>query len=384
MLDNPLISIIMPVYNAKRFLESAIESILSQSLENFELILIDDGSFDGSASICDDFAKRDSRIILVHQKNMGTSFARNVGLKMAKGKYVAFCDHDDEFSPEMLKSNYEIAEEYKADVVCCSVKIFYPRDEGTFIHTLSQPTKVYGLNSRSELVIDLKYNNNTLFGYVWNHLYRRDVIENLKFDVRFRHGHEDQVFNLCTINHLKGNFVFNESTFYKHYSRLNSSSKTFDKEINKTIQEDLILFDYEYNFAIKYGNCHQVNGGHVLASHLYALHYRSCFRYQREFKAVRKCDYISKYPLPLTMAEKILLFSFRKVYPLFKVLCGMNWARYIPGKKEMILSSNGSDFWESPLCSFFWNLYASSRGRWLFSICNTIVRIVLIPFNILR
>ncbi len=102
MKNAGLISIIVPVYNAEKYFCQCIESILTQSYSNFELILIDDGSPDRCSELCDEYARLDSRIKTIHQKNSGVSVARNTGLKVAKGEYVVFCDSDDEVKPDYL------------------------------------------------------------------------------------------------------------------------------------------------------------------------------------------------------------------------------------------------------------------------------------------
>lgn len=378
---NPQISIIMPVYNAKFYVRKAIESVLNQSFESIELILVDDGSCDGSASICDEFSSKDSRVIVVHQENHGTSFARNVGLSIAKGEYVTFCDHDDEYSAELLKENYDFAKKYDADVICSSVKIFYPNGKGFLVHTLSQPTKIYYHENQIELVAELKYNNNTLFGYVWNHLYRRELIQELKFDTNFKHGHEDQVFNMNVLNRLNGPFVFNSSACYHHFSRPNSSSKNLNEDL---VQENLLLFDYEYAFARRFANANIDNGGHVLVADLYVLYDKCISNSRKNLKLFRKCDYIAHYPLALSISEKVLLFCFRTCFPLFKFLCKMNWARYIPGEKEMTLSGEEALFWDTPICGFLLNLFKSERNRWLFDLCNFGVKVITLPFRLFK
>ncbi len=100
--NSPLISIIVPVHNSERFLYRCIDSILRQNYSYFELILIDDGSIDSSGAICDEYANIDHRIVVIHQKNMGVSSARNNGLYIARGKYITFCDSDDELLPDYL------------------------------------------------------------------------------------------------------------------------------------------------------------------------------------------------------------------------------------------------------------------------------------------
>ena len=114
---DPLISVVMPVYNARQYVGKAIESVLQQSYSQLELILVDDGATDGSGDICDRYAKLDSRIIVIHQKNGGISSARNRALQAASGKYIAFCDHDDEMLPHCLEDAVLAMESKQADMV---------------------------------------------------------------------------------------------------------------------------------------------------------------------------------------------------------------------------------------------------------------------------
>lgn len=111
------ISIIVPVYNAERYLSNTISNILCQEFTDFELLLIDDGSTDSSGQLCDEWSLKDSRIKVLHQKNMGVSEARNSGLKIAQGDYIAFVDNDDLIHPQMYEILIGIAEKESADIV---------------------------------------------------------------------------------------------------------------------------------------------------------------------------------------------------------------------------------------------------------------------------
>ena len=111
------VSVIMPVYNGEKFLETTVKTILDQSLDDLELILVNDGSKDGSAKLCDEFAQMDPRVRVIHQKNQGICGARNTGLNAARGEYIAFADQDDDCLPGWLSDNYEVAKEYDADLV---------------------------------------------------------------------------------------------------------------------------------------------------------------------------------------------------------------------------------------------------------------------------
>ena len=100
----PKVSIIVPIYNSEAHLSRCIDSILAQTLTDFELILVNDGSQDNSGKICDNYAQKDSRIIVLHKENGGTSSARNVGLKKSRGEYITFVDSDDTIYPHYLTS----------------------------------------------------------------------------------------------------------------------------------------------------------------------------------------------------------------------------------------------------------------------------------------
>ena len=117
---NPAITIIVPVYNAEKFLHRCLDSIIYQTFTNWECILIDDGSPDNSGAICDDYVARDSRFRVIHQKNKGVSAARNAGLDSAKGNWIGFVDSDDWIEPNMYEYLYNNTQKMKADCVICS------------------------------------------------------------------------------------------------------------------------------------------------------------------------------------------------------------------------------------------------------------------------
>lgn len=115
----PLLSIIVPVYNGKRYLSECLDSILAQTFSSFEVLLVDDGSADGSAQLCDDYAARDPRIRVAHKENGGVSSARALGLGMARGAYIGFVDSDDVIEPGMYQRLVELAERHDAEIACC-------------------------------------------------------------------------------------------------------------------------------------------------------------------------------------------------------------------------------------------------------------------------
>lgn len=123
---NPLISVIVPIYNTAKYLPKCLDSIINQTYQNLEIILIDDGSTDDSGKIADQYAHKNSRIKVIHQKNQGLSGARNTGIKKTTGAYITFVDSDDYIEPKMIEHLISSLYKTRADVSCCSFKEVYP------------------------------------------------------------------------------------------------------------------------------------------------------------------------------------------------------------------------------------------------------------------
>ena len=115
----PLVSVIIPVYNVAPYLEEALESVINQSYNNLEILVIDDGSTDGSEIICEEYAARDKRIRVIYQVNGGLSDARNTGLDLAAGEYIAFLDSDDAYRSNMIEVMLRAVMRYQADIIIC-------------------------------------------------------------------------------------------------------------------------------------------------------------------------------------------------------------------------------------------------------------------------
>ena len=217
--EKVLVSVIMPVYNAGGFLKSAIESILSQSLQEIELILVDDGSTDGSAVLCDGFAQVDSRVVVIHQKNGGICNARNTALKIARGKYVAFSDHDDEYLPGLLEDTFKRAEQDNADIVKFCKKEYIISD-GIIVRT--RETKLTNLTINRNQIADsyLTLLNKKILDCVWDSLIRRDLIikNGVLFDESFKAGGEDIDFITRLLKYVNVLSLIN-NTYYLHYIR---------------------------------------------------------------------------------------------------------------------------------------------------------------------
>ena len=136
-MNNPKISIIVPVYNGEKYLEKCVDSIIHQTERDIEVILVDNGSLDLSGEMCDAFAEKDNRIKVIHQPNNGVSFARNTGIENAKGDYIGFVDADDWIDIDMYDSLLKEASRSEADVVMCDATTVYSNGE-TQADTITQ------------------------------------------------------------------------------------------------------------------------------------------------------------------------------------------------------------------------------------------------------
>ena len=193
-MPNSLITIIVPVYNSEKTLHRCVDSILDQTYQNFEILLINDGSKDHSGDICDEYAKRDTRVRVFHKENNGVSAARNTGLDNAKGAWVSFVDSDDWISSEYLNVLYKEAIVTNADVVTCD---FFEvgRNGIRMCNAFDWSAKNFtdinsiGKGQLLSVVISLSY------GTVWNSIIAKDLINmrDLRFDINYKYG-EDTLF----------------------------------------------------------------------------------------------------------------------------------------------------------------------------------------------
>ena len=194
----PSISVIMPVYQAERFLKASVESVLAQTFSDWELLLVDDGCRDGSPALCDGFAQRDDRVRVIHkEKNAGVSAARNSGLEAADGEYIAFLDADDGFEPKTLETLWCLREQAGADTAACAHLNLRP--DGTSWPDLVLPGGDYDKEQiREKIVAPLlgeRLAAPVFNGFIWRYLFSAQVIR--EAGLRFEGAYlEDELFLL--------------------------------------------------------------------------------------------------------------------------------------------------------------------------------------------
>lgn len=226
-----LVSIIVPVFKAERFLARCIESILEQTYTNFELILVVDGSPDNSGIICDNYAKRDVRIKVIHQKNKGVSAARNAGIELAKGEYIYFCDSDDYIDKNLINDNLQIILAKNADIVCFN----YFEVHAGVMKNSNEFKKGY-----TDLDILFPFLNGKSSRCVWNKIFSISVWKELRFPVGMNYA--EDYFALSRAYILATKIVANEKAYY-FYNLDNEQSLVHIKGKNYMYSDFIVTFE---------------------------------------------------------------------------------------------------------------------------------------------
>lgn len=244
------LSIIIPVYNAEKYIKKCMDSILCQSFKDFEILLIDDGSKDSSGKICDEYAETDERVKAYHIENGGPSRARNFGIKKAEGIYIEFVDADDQLALGALEKMYRFAKENDPEIIIANTQVVTVNEEIKNILSIEERDKV-------EIKTYLKTLNTTrkaiLLHYIWNKWYKREVIVNneIFFDENERLG-EDFLFNCELVN--KSTQIFRaDIMLYKYYKRDNGSlsGKYIENELSRRRKMDSAFLNLYENKNLK-------------------------------------------------------------------------------------------------------------------------------------
>ena len=273
-MDNSIcgISIIVPVYKAENYLDRCIESLLKQSFNDYEIILVDDGSPDSSGEICDRYAQEHNNIYVIHTENRGVGAARQCGLDNARGKYVIHADPDDWVEKDMLTTLYRTAEECNADMVICD---YYVNDFTTGSNLLIKQSP-YSLKA-DEVLKEMLHR---LHGSCWNKLVRRKCFAdfNITFPTEFSLN-EDLYINLSLLkNDISIAYV--PEAFYHYSVGLNNNSivkssnysiQTFKEDLNKRRQFLEMMVNHKYynevNMCITFGLVARAYNSGFFSSH---------------------------------------------------------------------------------------------------------------------
>lgn len=217
----PIISIIVPIYKVEKYLKRCIESILNQSLSDFELILVDDGSPDKCGDICNEYERIDNRIKVIHKQNGGLSDARNAGLDIAQGEFIGFIDSDDFIHKDMYLILYNTIINSGCNIVQCKFKYFSKEEElNTNIINDGKYTVYNNIDAIEEIINNKNLNTNT-----WNKLYRRELFNN----IRFPKGkiHEDEFVTYKVFYKANSVGYINKELYY-YFSNSNGIMKNLN------------------------------------------------------------------------------------------------------------------------------------------------------------
>lgn len=259
-IDNPAISIIIPIYNVERYLNRCLGSIEKQTFKDFEVIMVDDGSSDRSPEIAESFAKKDERFKFFKQENLGASKTRNFAMKQAVGEYISFIDSDDYISYNFLAVLYSAIKRTDSDIAMCGFNIHYEQN------SRNKPIKSLkaGEYTRDEALGYLLKDDKIRF-FIWNKLWRADLIK--KNNIEFRDMYYEDIL-FCTTAFSKINKLVTVDKKAYYYSR---RTKTFlessmsDKRINDYIYtvEFLRKFLEDNSLYERYKDCFKVHANHV-------------------------------------------------------------------------------------------------------------------------
>lgn len=271
-MDNPLISIIVPIYKVEPYLRQCLDSIVNQTYTNLEIILVDDGSPDGCPAICDEYAAKDNRIVVIHKENGGLSSARNTGLNIANGEWIFFVDSDDWISEKCLSLFIEVIQKDHFDVVIAdhqetnkekqqhilaSETSLFSNDDiaNSYMHTQYPPcawNKLYNAAFLKENKIKFKEKllyEDQLWCCDWT--FKANKIHFLKYCTYFYRIREDSIMSSSsiTINKRNDSWLFIINTIFKTYHKRFSSTKLFFLFLENKVQE--FLFPYR-NDVVKF------------------------------------------------------------------------------------------------------------------------------------
>lgn len=246
---NDLISILVPIYNVQDYLDKCIHSLVCQSYKNIEILLINDGSTDDSEKICLAHAKKDSRIKYIKKENGGIADARNVGLALAKGKYIAFVDADDYVKSEMIERMYANLLEYQADI--SEIDFCLEEEQGK---QKKKRKAMFCVFSREEAIATF-LSGSGIENIVCNKLYAYALIKDIRFPINNRSLGEDMFFNLEALAKARRVVVDTREYYYHYVVRLNSlvNQKFSMKHIDliKKMEEDTFEVKTEFKEAFE-------------------------------------------------------------------------------------------------------------------------------------
>lgn len=259
MIDGPLITVIIPIYNGEKYIEQCVTSVLEQDYKNIELILIDDGSTDNSYYILEKWKEKDKRIIVIHQENAGVSAARNMGIENAKGEYVTFIDVDDYIAKDFISYYYQLIKRYKVDIALTPMPRKFSRQSEVTDEVIEDKIEIW--NGEKTACAMLYYN--IAIG-PWNKLISKQLID--KYHIRFHPNlsfGEGFNFSVDCFQRAEKVAVGKRKVYYYRVDNPNSAMTKFKLklvtgsiEAQENIKKNLVTETEQLIDACHYANWH--------------------------------------------------------------------------------------------------------------------------------
>ena len=240
MMQNPIISIVVPIYMVEQYLPRCIESLINQTYGNIEIILVDDGSPDKCGVICDEYAVKEKRITVVHKANGGLSDARNAGISIAKGDYLLFVDSDDWLEPDACESCLKVAKEHNADIVTFGVKQIWGKKK-IILSKFGLKGEVPASDAIKGIIYQI--HENGIFNYAWNKLYSKELFSEIRYPVGKVAEDQDTTYKLF---HLAKSIWVCEKHLYNYVQRSGSISSV--QYNSKLLKDRIEIWIKRYEF----------------------------------------------------------------------------------------------------------------------------------------
>ncbi len=316
----PLISIIIPAYNVEKYIDRCIESIVSQTYNNIEVIVVDDGSTDKTLDKLNEWSKKDSRIKIIPKKNGGVSSARNVGLDKATGEYVSFVDSDDFIADTYCEDMLNTLLSNNADYISCGYNRVY--QDGHF--------ETFNADNELKIIDSKEYFNNVLdvipgYGFVHMKMVRRDLIGDIRFNEKLKAG-EDALFNAELCDKI-GKIVIYNKPLYNYYFNENSIVRKYDENY---VQKYFDSMEAMFNYASKKDDSNRVYN--YIAFHILLICVNYCYHPNNkdQMKSLKEVCNIPLFKEAIKKAQadnwskvrKITLFTLKhRLYFMTSMIC---------------------------------------------------------------
>lgn len=340
--NSPLVSVVIPIFNVSQYIDRGLQNILSQQYQNFEIILVDDGSTDNSGLLCEQWAKENSKIRVFHKKNEGAGSARNVGIIEAKGEYIYFFDIDDKADADLLAYNVQIMEEKKVDYILFGFRTVIPSLNNTLDEIRFKECEIHSNEELKNIYVDTFVLSKHGNGFPWNKFYRRSFL--LKHHLLFENQRiqQDEVFNLNLYPYLERAYI-SPKILYTYYiydqgnTRVRFIPDRFDIYVSVREHFEKLMHYWNLNDQRMEGYLDQRFFTGVLQCCCYNLFHKNCYwsnnekreeivrilnhPYTQKAMALRLSRNLSyEERLYLFLINKCLLKELRIVYKTFSLL----------------------------------------------------------------